>query len=62
MSRRGLEYHQRHNVLAHKVALEIYRKIEGIKEAYVLLLSRIGTPIDKPWIGAASLDLADFGC
>ncbi|MDA8338059.1 MAG: methionine adenosyltransferase, partial [Nitrospiraceae bacterium] len=29
-----------YNVLAHKIAKEIYEKIEGIKEVYVLLLSR----------------------
>ena len=37
-----------YNVLAHKIAMEIYQKIEGIKEVYVLLLSRIGAPVDKP--------------
>lgn len=37
-----------YNVLAHKIAKEIYEKTEGIKEVYVLLLSRIGSPIDRP--------------
>jgi len=37
-----------YNVLAHKIAREIYEKIEGIKEVYILLLSRIGEPINQP--------------
>jgi S-adenosylmethionine synthetase len=37
-----------YNVLAHKTAEKIYKNVEGIREVYVLLLSRIGTPIDAP--------------
>lgn len=44
-----------YNVLAHKIAKEIYEKIEGIKEVYVLLLSRIGTPIDQPQMATAQV-------
>lgn len=44
-----------YNVLAHKIAKEIYEKIEGIKEVYVLLLSRIGTPIDRPQMATAQV-------
>lgn len=44
-----------YNVLAHKVAKEIYEGIEGIKEVYVLLLSRIGTPIDMPQMATAQV-------
>jgi S-adenosylmethionine synthetase len=44
-----------YNVLAHKIAMEIYKKIEGIKEVYVLLLSRIGTPIDRPQMATAQV-------
>lgn len=44
-----------YNVLAHKIAMKIYKEIEGIKEVYVLLLSRIGTPIDKPQMAAAQV-------
>lgn len=44
-----------YNVLAHKIAKEIYEKIEGIKEIYVLLLSRIGTPIDRPQMATAQV-------
>lgn len=44
-----------YNLLAHKISREIYEKIEGIKEVYVLLLSRIGTPIDHPQMAAAQV-------
>ena len=44
-----------YNVLAHKIAREIFLGIEGIKEVYVLLLSRIGAPIDQPQIATAQL-------
>lgn len=44
-----------YNVLAHKIAMKIYKEIEGIKEVYVLLLSRIGTPIDRPQVANAQV-------
>jgi len=44
-----------YNVLAHKISKEIYESIEGIKEVYVLLLSRIGTPIDQPQMACAQV-------
>lgn len=44
-----------YNVLSHKIAREIYEKIDGVKEVYVLLLSRIGTPIDMPQMATAQV-------
>ncbi len=44
-----------YNFLAHKLAREIYENISGIKEIYVLLLSRIGSPIDQPQMAAAQV-------
>ncbi|HEX9080287.1 MAG TPA: methionine adenosyltransferase [Desulfuromonadaceae bacterium] len=44
-----------YNVLAHRLAREIYQGIEGIKEVYVLLLSRIGDPVDRPQMATAQL-------
>ncbi|HEX8949477.1 MAG TPA: methionine adenosyltransferase, partial [Dissulfurispiraceae bacterium] len=44
-----------YNVLSHKIAKEIYEGIEGIKEVYVFLLSRIGTPIDSPHMATARI-------
>ena len=42
-------------MLAHQLAREIYQGIEGVKEVYVLLLSRIGAPIDQPQMATAQL-------
>jgi len=44
-----------YNVLAHRIAKKIYESIEGIKEVYVLLLSRIGTPINEPQMASAQI-------
>jgi S-adenosylmethionine synthetase len=44
-----------YTVLAHRLAREICEEIEGVREAHVLLLSRIGTPIDRPAVAAAQL-------
>lgn len=44
-----------YNVLAHKIAKNLYENIEGIREVYVLLLSRIGTPIDQPQMATAQV-------
>ncbi|MRR58919.1 MAG: methionine adenosyltransferase [Deltaproteobacteria bacterium] len=44
-----------YNVLSHKIAQEIYHNIGGIKEVYVLLLSRIGAPIDRPRMATARI-------
>ncbi|HLE08349.1 MAG TPA: methionine adenosyltransferase [Thermodesulfobacteriota bacterium] len=37
-----------YSVLSHRMASEIYSRIEGISEVYVWLLSQIGSPIDTP--------------
>lgn len=44
-----------YNVLAHRMAREIYLGIGGIKEVYVLLLSRIGAPINRPRTATAQI-------
>ncbi|MEK6691853.1 MAG: methionine adenosyltransferase [Nitrospirota bacterium] len=44
-----------YNILSHKVAKDIYENIKGIKEIYILLLSRIGTPIDRPQVASAQV-------
>ena len=44
-----------YNVLAHRMAREIYAAVDGIKEVYVLLLSRIGAPVNAPQMAAAQL-------
>jgi S-adenosylmethionine synthetase len=37
-----------YSVLAHRIAGEVYKRIDGISEVYVWLLSQIGSPIDRP--------------
>jgi S-adenosylmethionine synthetase len=49
-----------YNVLAHSMARMVYEEVEGIKEIYILLLSRIGTPIDRPQMALAQV-LTDEG-
>lgn len=44
-----------YNQLSHKLARDIYQNIEGIREVYVLLLSRIGAPIDRPKMAAVRI-------
>ncbi len=44
-----------YNFLAHKTAEKIYKNVEGIREVYVLFLSRIGTPIDSPPMATAQV-------
>lgn len=44
-----------YNLLAHRIAKKIYENSEIIKEVYVLLLSRIGRPIDKPQVATAQI-------
>lgn len=44
-----------YNVLAHSMARMIYEEVEGLKEVYILLLSRIGTPIDQPQMASAQV-------
>lgn len=44
-----------YNILAHRLAREICAEVDGVKEAQVLLLSRIGSPIDHPLVAAAQL-------
>lgn len=44
-----------YNVLAHRIAKEIYESGEGIKEVHVMLLSRIGVPIDQPQMATSRI-------
>ncbi len=44
-----------YNVLAHSIARKVFEEVEGMKEVYILLLSRIGTPIDSPQMASAQI-------
>jgi S-adenosylmethionine synthetase len=48
-----------YNVLAHRLAREICRRVDGVQAAYLLLLSQIGDPVDRPLMANAQLKLAD---
>jgi len=48
-----------YNFLSHRLAREIYERVEGLKEVYVILLSCIGSPVDAPLMASAQLVLAD---
>src|SRR5512147_726810 len=37
-----------YNVFSHRIAEKLYKEIEGLREVYVYLVSRIGAPIDRP--------------
>jgi len=46
-----------YNVLSHRIAEKLYNGIEGAREVYVYLVSRIGAPIDRPQMAAAQIAL-----
>jgi S-adenosylmethionine synthetase len=46
-----------YNVLSHKTAEKIYKNVEGIREVYVLLLSKIGAPVNRPHMASAKIRL-----
>ncbi|MGD2080257.1 MAG: methionine adenosyltransferase [Nitrospirota bacterium] len=48
-----------YNVLAHRMAEKIFKNVEGVREAHVLLLSRIGTPVDSPVMASAQVLLCE---
>jgi S-adenosylmethionine synthetase len=46
-----------YNLLSHRMADNVYRNVEGIREVYIWLCSQIGVPIDRPLIASAHLVL-----
>lgn len=44
-----------YNVLAHRMAKKLYENIDGAREVYMLMLSRIGTPINEPQVATAQI-------
>ncbi|MBU5615011.1 methionine adenosyltransferase [Geomonas azotofigens] len=44
-----------YNVLSHRMAREICKSVAGVRGAYVMLLSRIGDPVDRPQMANAQL-------
>jgi len=48
-----------YNVLAHRIAKKVYHTIRGAREVYVLMLSRIGTPINEPQVATVQIMMED---
>jgi len=46
-----------YNLLSHRIAEEVYKSVDGIREIYIWLCSQIGHPIDQPLIASAQLIL-----
>ena len=44
-----------YNVLSHRMAREICKSVAGVQGAYVMLLSRIGDPVDRPHMANAQI-------
>ncbi len=44
-----------YSVLSYKIARDLCEQIEGIREVYVLLLSRIGMPVNRPQMATAQV-------
>lgn len=44
-----------YNLLSHRIAETLFNEIPGMREVYVFLVSRIGTPIDRPEMAAAQI-------
>jgi S-adenosylmethionine synthetase len=44
-----------YNLLSHRIAETLYNEIPGMYEVYVYLVSRIGTPIDRPQMAAVQI-------
>jgi S-adenosylmethionine synthetase len=48
-----------YNVLAQRAADKIIDEVQGVKEIYVRMLSRIGSPIDQPQVCSSAVVLED---
>lgn len=46
-----------YNLLSHHMALEVYKRVPGLREVYIWLCSQIGVPIDRPLIASAQVIL-----
>jgi len=46
-----------YNLLSHHMAMEVYKRVPGLREVYIWLCSQIGVPIDRPLIASAQVIL-----
>jgi len=48
-----------YTVLSHRMADQIYRRVEGVREVYVWLVGQIGRPVDQPWAAVQVIQAVD---
>ena len=46
-----------YNLLSNKIADDIVKEVEGVNQVHMMILSQIGSPIDKPRAASAQLIL-----
>src|SRR5574337_515485 len=51
-----------YNVLSHRMADQIYRQVDGVREVYVWLVGQIGQPVDQPWVAVQLIQASDAEC
>ena len=44
-----------YNTLTHRIANEVCKKVSGLEEVYIWLLSEIGKPIDEPAVAGVQV-------
>jgi S-adenosylmethionine synthetase len=48
-----------YNLLAYRIAESIHESLDAVEEVYIWLCSRIGRPLDDPWLASAQVALAN---
>ena len=48
-----------YNFLSYRIADQVFKRVEGVKETYIWLLSNIGQPINEPKVVSAQVILDD---
>ncbi len=48
-----------YTLMTHHIAHQVVERVQGVAEVYVWLCSRIGQPINAPWVAAAQVILQE---
>ncbi|MDE2322904.1 MAG: methionine adenosyltransferase [candidate division NC10 bacterium] len=48
-----------YTVLSHRMADQIYQRVNGVREVYVWLVGQIGQPVDQPWVAVQLIQASD---
>jgi S-adenosylmethionine synthetase len=51
-----------YTVLSHRMADQIYRQVDGVREVYVWLVGQIGQPVDQPWVAVQLIQESEAEC